>query len=94
MVEMILRKLTVHLTLLILFSVLIFFYFPVVIARHVTRLTHQGGAKSFLRGGPKFYKLCPIVVTYVQNIFPGGRKIYREVSPPLCFLGYGPGDSY
>ena len=37
---------------------------------------------------PKFFKLCPIVLNYVQQIFPGGKKFSRRsFAPP----GYGPG---
>jgi len=32
-----------------------------------------GGAKSFLREA-QIFKLCPIVLTYVQHIFSGGAK--------------------
>ena len=32
-----------------------------------------GGAKSFLRGA-QIFELCPIVLNYLQHIFPGGRK--------------------
>ena len=31
-----------------------------------------GGEESSER--PKFFKLCPIVLNYVQNIFPSGAK--------------------
>jgi len=26
--------------------------------------------------GPKFFKLCPIILNHVQHIFPGGEKIF------------------
>ena len=34
-----------------------------------------GVAKSFLRG-PKFFKLCPIVFNYAQQIFPGEARSF------------------
>jgi len=46
--------------------------------RRVTSLGHQGG---------QFFKLCPIVLNYVQHIFPGGagEKFSNAPHPP----GYG-----
>jgi len=38
--------------------------------RHAINLEHRE-VKSFLRGA-RLLKLCPIVVNYVQHIFPGG----------------------
>jgi len=40
-----------------------------------------GGAKGFLKG-PKFFKLCPIILNYVQHIFKGGEKSFSGASPP------------
>jgi len=37
------------------------------------QLEKLGGAKGFLKG-PKFFKLCPMVLKYVQHIFQGRRK--------------------
>jgi len=52
----------------------------------VTSLRHQEGRRVF-REGPKFFKLCPILLKCVQHTFPGGRKIFcRGLSPH----GYGP----
>ena len=45
--------------------------------RPVTSLGHRAGRRVFWEG-PKFFKLCPIVLNYVQHIF--------QKSPP----GYGP----
>jgi len=42
-----------------------------VVTRPVTSLGHKGGRKVF-RQGPTFFKLCPIVLNYVQRIFPRG----------------------
>jgi len=39
--------------------------------RPVTSLGHQWGRGVFWEG-PKFFKLCPIFLNYVQHIFPGG----------------------
>ena len=43
------------------------------IGRHVTSLGHQVGRRVFWEG-PKFFKLRPVVSSYVQHIFPGGAK--------------------
>jgi len=37
------------------------------------QLETPGGAKTFWEG-PKFFELCPIVLNYVQQIFPRGTK--------------------
>ena len=51
--------------------------------RPVTSLGHQEGRRLF-REGPKFFELRPIVLKYVQYIFPGGAKNFlRWVSPAL-----------
>jgi len=44
-----------------------------VIPRPVTSLGHQVGQRVFWKG-PKFFELCPIVLNYVQHIFPEGSK--------------------
>jgi len=41
-----------------------------------------GGVKSVPKG-VQFFKLCPIVLNYVQHIFPGGLKFSRGASPLL-----------
>jgi len=47
------------------------------------QLGTPGGAKSLLRGVQHF-KLCPIVLNYVQHIFPAGAKnILGGPAPPL-----------
>jgi len=38
------------------------------------------GGEEFSEG-PKLVKLCPIVLNYVQNIFPRGAKIFP--APPI-----------
>jgi len=46
-------------------------------------------AKSFLRWG-NFFKLCPIALKYVQQIFPGGSKyFFKELFPPALPLVTG-----
>ena len=37
--------------------------------------------------GPKFFKLCPVVLNYVQHILPGEGKIF---SNPPATADYGP----
>ena len=59
--------------------------------RPVTSLGHQEGRRVF-REGPKFLKLCPIVLKNVQHIFPAGRKILQAGLRPLLPPGYGPAD--
>jgi len=44
-------------------------------------LGHHEGRRVF-REGPKFFKLCPVVLNYVQHIFLGGRKIFQGASFP------------
>ena len=51
------------------------------------QLGTPGGPRSFWEG-PKFFKLCPIILNYVQHIFPGGGKKFCRVdfarpAPPL-----------
>jgi len=57
-----------------------FAYDKTVINRPITSLGHQEGRRVFWEG-PKLFKLCPMVLNYVQLIFTGG----------LCPPGYGPG---
>jgi len=53
------------------------------------QLGTPGVAKSFLTGA-KFFKLCPIIFNYGQQIFPWGeKKFVGEASPPFS-PGYGP----
>jgi len=64
--------------------------FRVSVCRPVTTLGHQVGRRVCWEG-PKFLKLCPIFLNYVQHIFPGGtKKILGEASPPPRPRGYGP----
>jgi len=59
-------------------------------ARTVTSLGHQGWQRVFWEE-PKFFKLCPIIFSYAQHIFPGGAKIFvNRVLTPLRPPGYGP----
>ena len=51
-----------------------------LIGRHVASLERQGG-EELSKAGPKFFKLCPIVVNYVQHYFPGGQKVSRGFPP-------------
>ena len=41
--------------------------------RPVTSLGHQGGRRVFWEG-TKFFKLCPIILNYVQHIFTSGAE--------------------
>jgi len=43
-----------------------------------------GAAKSFLRRA-QIFKLCPMVLTYAQHVFPGGGEKFCRGVP-----GYGP----
>jgi len=43
------------------------------------------GGEEFSERGPNFFKLCPIVLNYVQNVFPRGQKIFLR---PLNILFY------
>jgi len=45
--------------------------------RHVTSLGHQGGGEEFSEWGFKFFKLRPIFVNYVQQIFSEGAKNFH-----------------
>ena len=54
-----------------------------VLPRPVTSLEHQVGRRVFWEG-PKFFKLCPTVFNFAQQIFPGGStKFAGEASPPF-----------
>jgi len=58
------------------------------------QLRIQVEAKTFLRGA-QIFKLRPIVVNYVQHVFPGGgRKNFHRVLPPSALPGYGPVDAF
>jgi len=51
--------------------------------RPVTSLEHQAGRRVFWVGS-KFFKLCPIVLNYVQQISPqGARNFAGELLHPL-----------
>ena len=50
--------------------------------RPKSSLRHQGEWRVCWEG-PKFFKLCPKVLNYVQHVFPGGRKILQGDSPPV-----------
>jgi len=50
--------------------------------RLVTSLGHQEGRRVF-REGPKFFELCPIVLNYVQHIFPGRANNFLFPCAPL-----------
>ena len=55
---------------------------PCAKTRPVISLRHQGWRRVFWEG-PKFFKLCPIVFNYAQQIFPGGgEKVCRGLRPP------------
>jgi len=55
--------------------------------RPVTSLGHQGGRRVFWEW-PKLFKLCPILLNNVQNIFPGGREFFLgEFAPLVTGLG-------
>jgi len=44
------------------------------------------GGRRASREGPKFFKLCPIVSNYIQNIFPRGVKKFP--APPMYGHAY------
>ena len=52
------------------------------------QLGTPGAAKSFLRGA-QIFKLCPVVLTYAQHIFPEGEKNFAGgflvTSLNICF---------
>jgi len=50
------------------------------VCRLVTRLGRQVGRRLFWVG-PKFFKLCPIFLNYLQHIFPGGRTNIGGIRP-------------
>jgi len=39
------------------------------------KLGTPGGTKSFPRGA-KIFELCPIFLSYVQHVFPGGGNVF------------------
>jgi len=41
------------------------------------QLGTPGAAKSFLREA-QIFKLCPVVLTYAQHIFPEGERNFQE----------------
>ena len=46
------------------------------------------GGRRVFGDGPKFFKLCPIVLNYVQNIFSrGGEKFFCALYLWTCLLG-------
>jgi len=50
--------------------------------RHVTSLGHQGVRRVFWEG-QKFFEPCPIVLSFVQHVFPGEAKNFpRGLLPP------------
>jgi len=49
----------------------------------VTSLGHQGARRVFCEGA-KFFKLCPIVLNYVQHIFLRGAKNSVGAAAYLC----------
>jgi len=54
-----------------------------IATRPVTSLGHQAGWRVFWEG-PKFFKLCNIVLNYVQQNFPGGAKTLPGGLRPPC----------
>ena len=56
--------------------------------RSVTSLGHQGWRRVFWEE-PTFFKLCPIVFNYAQQIFPGGRNGLLRGFAPLSPLVTG-----
>jgi len=55
-------------------------------SRPVTSLGHQVRPRAFWEG-TKFFKLCPIILNYVQHIFPrGANNVVGGLRPPR----YGP----
>ena len=52
-------------------------------SRPITSLGNQGGGQAVFWKWPKFFKLFPMVLNYVQHIFTGGWKFSRRASPPL-----------
>ena len=53
----------------------------VAVLRPVTNLRHQGWRRVFWEGS-KFFKLCPIIFNYAQQIFPGGTKRFAGGAKP------------
>jgi len=56
------------------------FFFTHVSLRHVTSLGHQGVRRVFWEV-PKVFELCPIVLDFVQHIFPGEAKNFQGAFP-------------
>jgi len=52
------------------------------LTRPVTSLGHQAGQGVF-REGPKFVKLCPIVLNMSNTFFQGGEQFCRGGAKPL-----------
>jgi len=61
-------------------------FFSCFVALDQGSLEHQEGRRVFCERS-KFSKLRPIVLKYVQHIFPGGQNFFSEALPP----DYGPG---
>jgi len=50
--------------------------------RHLTSLGHQGVRRVFLEG-PNFFEQYPVVLNFVQHVFPGEKKNFpRGLLPP------------
>jgi len=58
-----------------------------MVGRPVISLGHYVEQRVFWVG-PKFLKLCPRTLNYVQNIFPGGAKIFQALRPITTGLMY------
>jgi len=58
------------------------FFFTHASFRHVTSLGHQGVRRVSLER-PKIFELCPIVLNFVQHIFPGKTQIFPRGDCPL-----------
>jgi len=56
-----------------------------IASRPVTSLRHQGVEEFFERD--QIFKQCPIVLKYLQDIFPGGRKFSIGARPVPDFKG-------
>jgi len=49
------------------------------------------GGRRVVWQGPKVFKVCPIVLNYVLDIFSGGTNIFLGEFAPLRSPSYGPG---
>jgi len=58
-----------------------------MVGRPVTSLGHYVKRRVFWEG-PKFFKLCPRILNYVQHIFPGGAKNFQALRPIATGLMY------